>query len=518
MVQEPEELGSPSPGGGSSATKPLVEMEGITKHFPGVHALDQASFELYPGEVHALVGENGAGKSTLMKLLGGIYQPDAGTIRLKGDEVVIPSPKAAQELGISIIHQELNLMPHLTVAQNIFIGREPRGRLPFTLDEKKLNAGAREVFELLHLDVDPRVKVGALAVARQQMVEIAKALSFNAAVLIMDEPTAALTDTEIEELFRVIRKLRDDGVGIVHISHRLEELKQIADRVTVMRDGRYIATLSMAEATMPTVINLMVGRTIYEAAPEVPASEHAGVVLDVRNLNRGRMVRDVSFTLRRGEILGFAGLVGAGRTEVARAVFGADLAESGEVYVLGKKTNIRSPSDAVREGIGYLSEDRKRFGLAIGMDVETNIVLASFYKFLDLLGRVNTRRTRATAEQYVKSLAIRTPSIRQKVRNLSGGNQQKVIIGKWLAADTDILIFDEPTRGIDVGAKSEIYHLLNELTRQGKSVIMISSELPEILRMSHRVLVMCEGRVTGELSGREATQEKIMSFATQRGA
>jgi ribose transport system ATP-binding protein len=517
MVEEPRESGSDS-AGAVQAPESLVDMEGITKHFPGVHALDEASFRLNSGEVHALVGENGAGKSTLMKLLGGIYQPDGGVIRFRGDEVVIASPRAAQDLGISMIHQELNLMPHLTVAQNIFIGREPRGRLSFSLDERKLNAAARQVFELLHLDLDPRVKVGALAVAQQQMVEIAKALSFNAAVLIMDEPTAALTDTEIEELFRVIRKLRENGVGIVHISHRLEELRQIADRVTVMRDGRYIATLPIGEAPMPTIINLMVGRTIYEEAPEIPESAHEEVVLDVRGLNRGRMVRDVSFTLRRGEILGFAGLVGAGRTEVARAVFGADPPESGEVYVRGKKASIKSPSDAVRAGIGYLSEDRKRYGLAISMDVETNIVLASFRKFLEVLGQVNTRRTRAIAEQYVKSLGIRTPSIRQKVRNLSGGNQQKVIIGKWLVADTDILIFDEPTRGIDVGAKSEIYHELNELTRQGKSVIMISSELPEILRMSHRVIVMCEGRLTGELSGREATQEKIMTFATQRSA
>jgi len=495
--------------------QPLVAMDGITKHFPGVHALDGASFQLLPGEVHALVGENGAGKSTMMKILSGIYQPDGGTIRFKGREVTVASPRAAQELGISIVHQELNLMPHLSVAQNIFVGREPRGRLRFTLDERRLNAEARKLFERLHVKLDPRAKVADLAVAHQQMVEIAKALSFNAEVVIMDEPTAALTDTEIDELFRVIRKLREEGVGIVHISHRLEELRQIADRVTVMRDGRYIQTLPIADAPMPAIINLMVGRTIYEAAPDIPP-QHDEVVLDVRHLNRGRMVRDVSFTLRRGEILGVAGLVGAGRTEVARVVFGADPRESGDIYVKGRKATINSPGDAVRAGIGYLSEDRKRFGLAIGMDVETNIVLASFRKFLELLGRVNTRRTRAKAEEYVKRLSIKTPSIRQKVRNLSGGNQQKVIIGKWLTADTDILIFDEPTRGIDVGAKSEIYHLLNELAAQGKSIIMISSELPEILRMSHRIVVMCEGRLTGELSGRGATQEQIMTFATQR--
>ena len=498
--------------------EPLVVMEGIDKHFPGVHALDGCQFELLAGEVHALCGENGAGKSTMMKILSGIYAPDGGEIRYKGQPVQIPGPRAAQDLGISIIHQELNLMPHLTVAQNIFIGREERGRLPFFIDDAGLNRKARELLARLHLEVDPRIKVGSLTVAKQQMVEIAKALSFNSQVLIMDEPTAALTDTEIEDLFRVVRQLRESGVGIVHISHRLEELRQIADRVTVMRDGRYIATLPIAEAPIPTIINLMVGRAIYEEAPAVPASEHQDVVLDVRNLRRGRMVRDVSFTLRKGEILGVAGLVGAGRTEVARVIFGADPLESGEIYVHGRKVDIRSPADGVKAGIGYLSEDRKRFGLAVTMDVETNLVLASFQRFLSWLGRVNTRATRAAAEGFVKQLSIKTPSIRQKVRNLSGGNQQKVIIGKWLSADTDILIFDEPTRGIDVGAKSEIYHLLNELAAQGKSIIMISSELPEILRMSHRIVVMCEGRLTGELNGRDATQEAIMTFATQRAA
>jgi ribose transport system ATP-binding protein len=496
----------------------LVEMEGIHKVFPGVRALDAASFQLHPGEVHALVGENGAGKSTLMKILAGVYARDAGVVRFKGNEVQIPNPRAAQQLGISIIHQELNLMPHLTVAQNIFVGREPRGRPPFVLDEGQLNSQARELIDRLHLKLDPRSKVKDLAVAQQQMVEIAKALSFNAEVLIMDEPTAALTETEIAELFRIIRELRGNGVGIVHISHRLEELKQISDRVTVMRDGRYIATLETKDASIDAIIKMMVGRTIYEGTPEIPESAPDDIVLEVRGLTRGRMVRDVSFNLHRGEILGFAGLVGAGRTEVARVIFGADALESGEIFIHGRKVRIKSPEDAVRQGIGYLSEDRKRYGLALGMNVETNIVLAAFRKFLSTFGQINTRLTRIAADGQVKALAIKTPSIRQKVRNLSGGTQQKVVVGKWLTADTDILIFDEPTRGIDVGAKSEIYHLLNELSRQGKSIIMISSELPEILRMSHRIVVMCEGRVTGELRGPEATQEKIMTFATQRAA
>jgi len=359
--------------------------------------------------------------------------------------------------------------------------------------------------------------VADLTVAKQQMVEIAKALSFNAEVLIMDEPTAALTDTEIDELFRIIRDLRAEGVGVVHISHRLEELRLISDRVTVMRDGKYIDTVKTQDATIDQIISMMVGRTIYEATPEVPEQPSEEVVLEVKNLNRGNVIKDVSFKLKKGEILGFSGLVGAGRTEVARAVFGADPIDSGEIYVRGSKVHIGSPHDAVQHGIGYLSEDRKRYGLALGMDVEENVVLAAFKKFLGAFGLVNRSKSRSTAEQYVKMLAIKTPSLQQKVRNLSGGNQQKVIIGKWLTADTNILIFDEPTRGIDVGAKSEIYHLLNNLVQQGKSIIMISSELPEILRMSHRVVVMCEGRITGELNVAEATQEKIMQYATQRG-
>ena len=494
----------------------LVLMEGIEKSFPGVHALSQGRFELRAGEVHALCGENGAGKSTLMKVLSGIYPKDAGRIVYKGQEVEISSPKSALQLGISIIHQELNLMPHLTVAQNIFIGREPRKGLRFWLDEPAINEQTRQLFEMMHLKLDPRDKIADLTVAKQQMVEIAKALSFNSEVLIMDEPTAALTDTEIDDLFRIIRQLREKGVGIVYISHRMDEIKRITDRVTVMRDSRYVDTAVTKDVTIDRIISLMVGRTIYESAPEVPDDSNSDVVLDVRNLNRSRALRNINFSLKKGEILGFAGLMGAGRTEVARAVFGADPIDSGEVYVRGQRAQISSPRDAVKYGIGYLSEDRKRYGLALGMDVETNVVLASFKKFMSALGWVRSPQTHSTAEHYVKALAIKTPDVQQKVKNLSGGNQQKVIIGKWLTADSSILIFDEPTRGIDVGAKSEIYRLLNELTKQGKSIIMISSELPEILRMSHRVIVMCEGRITGELPIAEATQEKIMTYATQR--
>ncbi|MFZ4849756.1 MAG: sugar ABC transporter ATP-binding protein [Caldilinea sp.] len=494
----------------------LLRMAGIEKSFPGVHALSQAQFELRAGEVHALVGENGAGKSTLMKILSGIYSKDAGSVRYQGKEVEISSPRAAQHLGISMIHQELNLMNHLTLAQNVFVGREPRQPLRFMLDEAKINAQTQALFDSMHLRLDPRTLAAELTVAKQQMVEIAKALSFNSQVLIMDEPTAALTESEIDELFRIIRQLRSKGVGIVYISHRLEELKQISDRITVMRDGHYVDTVDAKAVTIDQIIGMMVGRAIYESSPEVPEQPEQAVVLAVRGLNRGTAIRDVSFVLKKGEILGFAGLMGAGRTEVARAIFGADPIDSGEIFVKGIRTAIQSPRDAVRHGIGYLSEDRKRYGLAVGLSVEANIALASFEQFVGSLGVVDDSKVRSIASRYVDLLSIKTPGIQQLVRNLSGGNQQKVVIGKWLTADTEILIFDEPTRGIDVGAKSEIYRLLNELAHAGKSILMISSELPEILRMSHRIVVMCEGRITGELSAAEATQEKIMRLATQR--
>lgn len=494
----------------------LVSMQGIEKTFPGVHALNQCQFELLSGEVHALIGENGAGKSTLMKVLTGVYSKDSGTIKYKGREVEIPNPKAAQELGISIIHQELNLMPHLTVAQNVFIGREPRKGAKFLLDEREINNKTKKLLEMMNLDLDPRTKVADLTVAKQQMVEIAKALSYNSEVLIMDEPTAALTESEIEELFRIIKQLRAKGVGIVYISHRMEELKKISHRVTVMRDGCYVGTEITEEVTVDKIIKMMVGRTIYDAShPEVGVNNNE-VVLEVRNLNRGKMVRDVSFKLKKGEILGFAGLMGAGRTEVARAIFGADTLESGEIYVKGQKIAIKTPQDAVKHGIGYLSEDRKRYGLAVGMDVETNIVLSDYKRFTGPLGWVKDAKIRKNSEKFIETLKIKTPSTVQKIKNLSGGNQQKVVIAKWLTRNSDVLIFDEPTRGIDVGAKSEIYKLLNSLAEEGKSIIMISSELPEVLRMSHRIVVMCEGRITGELSAEEANQEKIMELATKR--
>ncbi|MCX7024920.1 MAG: sugar ABC transporter ATP-binding protein [Spirochaetes bacterium] len=496
----------------------LLRMEGINKSFPGVNALKDVRFEARAGEVHALLGENGAGKSTLMKILAGVYSKDTGRIIYKGKEINLPNPRAAQHLGIGIIHQELNLAQHLTAAQNIFIGREPRSLLGLMLDEKQMNEDAKKLFAMLRLDLDPRTRVMDLVVAKQQMIEIAKALSFNSGLLIMDEPTAALNDKETEELFRIIRHLKDGGVGIIYISHRMDEIKKIADRITVMRDGAWIDTVNAADVEMDQIINMMVGRKLDEMsrAPGVTGSDE--VVLSVRNLNRGGFIKDACFEVHRGEILGFAGLMGAGRTEVARAVFGADRVDSGEIFICGKKVRIRQPRDAVKHGVGYLSEDRKRFGLALGMDVEANIALASMEKFLGFGGVVNRKATRKTGAQFVESLAIKTPSLAQKVRFLSGGNQQKVIIAKWIVRNSNILFFDEPTRGIDVGAKFEVYKLLNRLAAEGKTVIMISSEMLEVIRLCTRVLVMCEGRITGELSGDEITQENILRLATLREA
>ena len=501
--------------GVATMTEPLLEVEGVDKTFPGVRALHDMRLDLRSGEVLALVGENGAGKSTLMKLLSGIHDADEGHFKLGGEPYEPTNPRHALELGISIIHQEFNLVPHLTVAQNIFIGREPRrGRL--LLDERKLNANAAELLARLHLKLDPRAIVGELTVANQQMVEIAKALSYEPRVLIMDEPTAALNDAEVETLHELIRRFVRPGTGVIYISHRMEEIKRIADRVTVIRDGEYIGTLDLDTATTPDIIALMVGRAINtDAAPEGVRADRE-VVLKVEGLTTKALLTDVSFDLRHGEILGFAGLMGAGRTEVARALVGADKIDRGTVTLHGKRVRIAIPADAARLGIGYLSEDRKRYGLLLNQDVKANIALSALRDQFTAGGFVRDRALRAKTRTYVGTLRIKTPSLDQTAKNLSGGNQQKVVIAKWLAKDCDVLIFDEPTRGIDVGAKEEIYQLLNELAAQGKSIIMISSELPEILRMSHRVVVMSEGRVTRVLDASGATQETIMHFATLR--
>ncbi len=494
----------------------LLSVQGIDKRFSGVHALQSVSFDLRRGEVHALVGENGAGKSTLMKILTGIYDADWGEIYYMGQPFNPRSPKHAMDLGIGIIHQELNMMDHLTVAQNIFIGRESMQKNRVLLDDREQNRRTAELLRRLNMKIDPAQRLGDLSVGRQQMVEIAKAVSHNLQVLILDEPTAALTDTEIDELFTIMRDLRSRGVGMIHISHRLDEIHKIADRVSVMRDGELVGTKDVHDITKQEIINMMVGRVIYEAPKtESKVAEDAEVALSVKNLFAGPLVQNVSFELRRGEILGFAGLIGAGRTETARAIFGADKVQNGVIKVHGRPVRIGSPADAVSNNIGYLSEDRKRFGVALGLTVADNLVLATLEDF-DLGPFVQQTEVEQVAEDYVEKLNIKTPSVDQLVRNLSGGNQQKVVLAKWLIRNSDILIFDEPTRGIDVGAKSEIYALMNRLASEGKAIIMISSELPEILRMSDRIIVMCEGRITGELDIAEASQERIMEYATMR--
>ncbi|MBZ4665525.1 sugar ABC transporter ATP-binding protein [Mahella sp.] len=489
----------------------VVLMEDINKSFPGVHALSGCHFDLNAGEVHALVGENGAGKSTLMKILAGIYKKDSGKILYKGKEVDFSAPKEAQDAGIGMIHQELNLIPHLTVAENIFIGKEfVKG---IFIDQKAINRETQKLLETLNIDINPETKVRDLTVAKQQMVEIAKALSYNSDVIIMDEPTAALTESEIDELFQFIKDLKSKNCGVIYISHRIEEVFDISDRVTVMRDGQYVATLNTSETNKDEIIRLMVGRVIYEQPKEQSAvPEDAPIVLKVENLC-SKDVKNVSFELRKGEILGFAGLLGSGRTETARLIFGADPKEGGEIFVKGVKVEINSPQDAVANGIGYLSEDRKRFGLALGLSVRENVTLASLDNYVDK-GFIDSKKEMEVTNDYVKKLNIKTPSIEQLVMNLSGGNQQKAVMAKWLIKNSDILIFDEPTRGIDVGAKSEIYKLIIDLTKEGKSIIVISSELPEILRLSDRILVMCEGVNTGILDIAEADQEVIMKCAT----
>jgi ribose transport system ATP-binding protein len=497
-------------------TEPLLlQAKGVGKSFPGVRALQDMHIELRHGEVLALVGENGAGKSTLMKLLSGIYHPDEGEFFLEGEPLRVTSPRDALEQGISIIHQEFNLMPDLTVAQNIFIGREPRSSR-FFLGERALESQAAELLDRLHLPLKPRQRVGDLTVAKQQMVEIAKALSYEPRVLIMDEPTAALNDAEVQVLHDLIRRFRRPDTGVIYISHRMDELKAITDRITVIRDGRYIDTLDTATTTMPEVISRMVGREIAGGLRPVGVREDRPVVLSVRGLTTKELLKDVSFDLREGEILGFAGLMGAGRTEVARALVGADPVESGTVELRGEPVRITTPAEAAKHRIGYLSEDRKHLGLLLEQDVNANIGLSSIREKFQSWGFVKDKAMRARSREVVDGLRIRTPSINQTAKFLSGGNQQKVVIAKWLVKDCDILIFDEPTRGIDVGAKEEIYRLLNDLAAQGKSIIMISSELPEVLRMSHRVVVMSEGRVTGHLDAAEATQESVMHYATLR--
>ena len=492
----------------------FLQMKHITKRFPGVLALNDVQFSLRRGEVHALLGENGAGKSTLMKILSGVYQPDEGEIIFEDKPVSFSDPLSAQNVGITIIHQEFNLFPELTVEENIFIGREFCKKNRWRLDEKQQRQATIEILQKLNLAIKPDTLVADLTVAQQQMVEIAKAISVNARILIMDEPTAALTETEIESLFRVTRLLKEQGTGIVYISHRLEELALIADRATVMRDGQYISTVDYECVKISDLIAMMVGRDLGNIYPRREALQQRIPVLEVNGLTRKGVLNDINFTLYRGEILGFAGLMGAGRTELARAIFGADSIDSGTLKLNGKETVIKDISDAIQQGISYLTEDRKKEGLALNLSVERNIMLGNYPEYSDRFGNVDSRRCQQTSEEQVKALRIKTPNLEQAALNLSGGNQHKIIIARLVFKDTDILIFDEPTRGIDVGAKLEIYELMNRLVAKGKSIIMISSELPEVLGMCDRILVMRSGRITGELSAKEATQEKIMQYAT----
>ncbi len=493
----------------------LLEIKDVSKGFPGVQALQGVTLELSRGEVLALVGENGAGKSTLMKILSGIYTRDSGTIQIDGRDVVISNPREAQALGISIIHQEMNLLPHLTVAQNIYVGRDPRIG-PF-LKERELREQTQDLLDRLGIALRPNDVVGTLTVAQQQMVEIAKALSFDSTkILIMDEPTSAISMAETQVLFRLIKSLRDQGVGIVYISHRMEELRQIADRVSVLRDGQYVGTREMDEVADEEIITMMVGRELAQHADtrQQPLRGAEDVVLSVRGLTTHALLKDVSFDLHKGEILGFAGLMGAGRTETARAIIGADPITSGEIVVDGQARKISGPEVAVRHGIGYLPEDRKRHGLMLEQSVSFNSLMSALKKVTNAVGFLLFRKEAEITHDYIDSLSIKTPSAKARVKNLSGGNQQKIVIAKWLARDCDILIFDEPTRGIDVGAKEEIYKLLLELSDQGKALMVISSELPEVLRLAHRVVVMSGGQVTGQLDNEEADQESVMKLAT----
>lgn len=494
----------------------ILEMKGIEKRFSGVHALKGVNFEVRRGEVHALMGENGAGKSTLMKVLCGIHKKDKGEITLFGKKVDFSNIKESSDAGISIIHQELNMMNHLTVAQNIYIGREAmKGKI--YIDDKKMELDAAKLFEKIGIDIDPSVKVGSLTVGKQQMVEIAKAVSHNSKILILDEPTAALTQTEVEELFAIMNDLREKGIGMIYISHRMDEIKKISDRITVMRDGEYVGTIDTPDTTKDEIVKMMVGRVIYGDKKEKSSVKpSAPIVLEVKGLNRGKDIKNVSFHLRKGEILGISGLMGSGRTEVARAIYGADYVQSGEVFVNGKKVNITSPHEAVKNGICYISEDRKRYGLLLDKSVAENSVLSSLDDYIKY-GWIDDKKIEKASGEANEKLKTKTPSIKQKLKNLSGGNQQKVIIARWLLKDSDIFIFDEPTRGIDIGAKSEMYKLIEDLALKGKSIIMISSELSEVQRLSDRIIVMCEGRITGELDIKDATQEKIMALATMRG-
>ena len=495
---------------GVEKTVPLLEMRNISKSFPGVQALNKVNFRLNHGEVHALVGENGAGKSTLMKILSGAYQADSGEILIAGKAVRIKNPRQAQDYGISTIYQEFNLIPQLSVAANVFLGREPSGLAGY-LDHTKIYQETRRILDELHLKVDLQARVRTLSVAEQQMVEVAKAILFQTRILIMDEPTSALTSQEIETLFKTIKKIKEGGVGIIYISHHLEEIFQICDRVTVLRDGQWIGSYPVLDIDKRKLIELMANRDLKEYYPRL-RSEPGKEILRVSGLERGEDLKNINFILRRGEILGIAGLLGSGRTELARAIFGIDRIDQGEILFKGQAVTINSPRRAIRTGIGFLTEDRKQLGLVLQLSVKDNIGLPNLDHF-SRWGILKKKEQLQISNKLINDLRIKATNCLQKVIYLSGGNQQKVVLSKWLARELDLLIFDEPTRGIDVASKVEIYHLMNQLTARGVGIIMISSELPEILGMSDRIIVMYDGSITAEFAAREATQEKILARA-----
>lgn len=496
----------------SSPREVILDVITVSKSFPGVQALDSVSFDLRKGEVHALVGENGAGKSTLMKILSGVYQADSGTIRFKGKDVTFRDSTQARDAGISIIYQELNLIPHLSVAANIFIGREPLTQFG-TLNEKQMNKDAVAILGRLNIRLDPTTILNRLPVSKQQMVEIAKALSFDSEVLIMDEPTSALSETEIDELFTVIHTLRNRGVAIIYISHRLEELKHIVDRISIFRDGHSVSTDDYSNISMNEIVNRMVGRSLENKFPPKQNFPTTEKLLEVHNINRAGILHNISFNLYRGEILGIAGLMGAGRSELGRAIFGADPINSGDVLMNGLKLNLKSPSDAIKAGIAYLSENRKEEGLAVKMLLTENVTMANVGDISRRFGILSRNQEMEATQHYVRDLKIKTPNLSQVVNNLSGGNQQKAVVAKWLFCDSKILIFDEPTRGIDVGTKYAIYKLIGELAQQGRGIIVISSELPEILGLTDRLLVLHEGSLAATLTTADTSQEEILNYA-----
>jgi ribose transport system ATP-binding protein len=495
-----------------SSNQSILELSSITKKFPGVLALDQVDFNLKEGEVHALVGENGAGKSTLIKIISGVHKKDGGEIKFKGQSVDIKGPKHSRRLGISVIYQEFNLVPYLSISENIFLGREDmKGQT--IIDKKEMYQKSKKILQDLGIDIDPNTQIADLGVAMQQMVEIAKAISMDSDIIIMDEPTAALGDNEIEELFKTIDNLKEKGISVIYISHRLKELWQVADRVTVFRDGQYIATHPISETDKDLLITEMVGRELKEQFPERDA-EIGEEILSVENLNRGDLLKDISFSLKKGEVLGFAGLVGSGRTELMRCIFGADKMDSGKISIDQKEAKIENPRSAIESGIGFITEDRKKQGLVLVRSVKENISLTDLSQVMNGM-ILKDDKDKKLAQEYIEKLNIKTPGEEQEVQFLSGGNQQKVVLAKWLIRNTKILIFDEPTRGIDVGAKKEVYSLINQLAEEGVGIIMVSSELPEILGMSDRIIVMNHGEIAGQMDIEDANQENILSLATR---